>query len=1010
MAEQTFRSPGFFEQEIDLTQRVQEPVGTPAGVIGTAVKGPAFVPVTVGSFPDFVTKFGNLDPKKFGPYAVDQFLRNRTALTYLRVLGAGANDTNADIETTRTEGTVKNAGFKIASTVNPYLKHDGAVQFIVARHFVSSSEAVGFPLFTDNDSYSLGSTNYVNLVRGVVLMPSGTRLMALDPTEAFSETADDVADINDDGKFKLVISSSSPGFATSDGQAGVKILTASLNPEAGDYFGKILNTDPEQFSTEEHLLYADFAIENELTPVADYIGGSVGILSGSANTSSDSGDATELFREAFGRFDTRFSSARTTNFISQPYGEVEYDLFRFESIDDGVYGNSAYKISITDIRKSADPRNPYGTFNVVVRTFDDTDTDQKILERFPNCTLDPASEDYIGRKVGDRKVYFNFDAIEEEERRIVVEGRHPNRSKFVRVVIEQSVDDKSVPPDALPFGFRGLEILKTSDSLSDLGSGALSGLGTEAARRLAGDTPTDALTTLTGSIVPPLPHRFKVTRGAVDTVASWTGKPGLHWGVKFERLPKTSSIGNAIYNSNAGAGLNPLVASYAKFLGIKKLDTLVTGSGADAFNNNKFSLSKVALYNTSVNDLTASTETHVKQAAYIRNGVPSVTDYTIDDGTISGRITLGTLLAQTSSAIFNRFSNYAKFTNMLAGGFDGNNITDRDSARMNDKATAVDTGGAADSSYTSPGLLTNVNGTGKDNNAVASYRTAARIMSDPLAVQSNILSVPGIRDPFVTDYIADQTKQYSLSLYTMDLPRYDQDSVRIYDDSDVRIDTRKTREKFEERQLDNNYVAAYFPDVFVDDAANTRRVKVPASVAALAALGFNDRSAYPWFAPAGLNRAALGFVANTETRINAGERDDLYDARINPIVRFPNTGYVIWGQKTLQQAKSALDRVNVRRLMIEVKRTISQIAGRFVFEQNTAEVRQSLKKLIDPRLAQIQLQSGIELFKTVVDETNNTQFDVESNRLNVRIIVVPTRAAEFISIDFVITNSGVSFE
>ena len=111
MAEQTFRSPGFFEQEIDLSARQVNPTGTPAGVIGTAEFGPAFVPVTVGSFPDFETRFGTLNPDRFGPYAVREFLKNRTALTYMRVLGAGANETAADIQNTETRGFVRNAGF-----------------------------------------------------------------------------------------------------------------------------------------------------------------------------------------------------------------------------------------------------------------------------------------------------------------------------------------------------------------------------------------------------------------------------------------------------------------------------------------------------------------------------------------------------------------------------------------------------------------------------------------------------------------------------------------------------------------------------------------------------------------------------------------------------------------------------------------------------------------------------------------------------------------------------------
>ena len=147
MAEQTFRSPGFFEKEIDLSQREAEIVGVPAGVIGTAEMGPAFVPVTVGSFSDFEKRFGDLNTSMFGPYAVNEFFKHKTALTYVRVLGAGANETTTDIENTRVSGIVKNAGFRVdGSTENSTVSYNrtgrlGAVQFIGVRQFVSGAAA-----------------------------------------------------------------------------------------------------------------------------------------------------------------------------------------------------------------------------------------------------------------------------------------------------------------------------------------------------------------------------------------------------------------------------------------------------------------------------------------------------------------------------------------------------------------------------------------------------------------------------------------------------------------------------------------------------------------------------------------------------------------------------------------------------------------------------------------------------------------------------------------------------
>ena len=245
----------------------------------------------------------------------------------------------------------------------------------------------------------------------------------------------------------------------------------------------------------------------------------------------------------------------------------------------------------------------------------------------------------------------------------------------------------------------------------------------------------------------------------------------------------------------------------------------------------------------------------------------------------------------------------------------------------------------------------------------------------------------------------------------MDIPNYDEDSNRLFDDSLPRPAVLKTAEEFTRRNIDNNYAASYFPDIFIEDAVNGgRNVKVPSSIAAIGALAFTDSVAYPWFAPAGFNRGSLDFVKNVTTRLTTNDRDELYDARINPIATFPGGDFVIFGQKTLQIAKSALDRVNVRRMMLELKRQVIGVADRLLFEQNNQATRDRFINLVSPRLALIQAQQGIESFRVVMDDTNNTELDRENNRLNGKIIVVPTRTIEFISIDFIITNAGVSFE
>lgn len=1025
--EQTFRSPNFYDREIDQTQPVTvSPVGVPAGIIATANRGPAFVPVTVGTMPEFVATFGNLDTKRFGPYAVNEFMKHRTALTFMRVLGAGSNTSDADVATTLAQGTVKNAGFHLDGNIvstTADARHAGAVQFICAQHNLSAQDAYGGAMFTDNDSFvgTAGATTALNLVRGMVLMASGARLMVLNGQVAasssvasFATTTNilDVATVETTyggvpgvagGVFKLVISSTlGNAFANVDSNPGVQIYTASLNPTDPNYYAKILNTDPDQFVARQHLLFADFPVDAELV-TASY----VAVLSGSASGSASSGAGSSFtFLKMFGAFNTRYQTPASPAVISQPFGATEYDLFSFEAVDDGDFANNLVKVSITNILASTDDSNQYGTFTVQVRDFNDTDNTPRVLEQFSNCSLNPQATNYVGKMIGDRKVTFNFDTSVASEKRLVTFGKYPTLSRYIRVKMADAVERAITPPLALPFGFRGLELPRTNDLLNNTSPG----VGNQ---RLAGQLGISAGSSLTGSILPPVPFRFKVTKGAVDggvTSPGWLGQPGsaeltfagLYWGAKFER-------NNLPLNQNLSSEPNLLLKNYTKFLGVRKLDALVTGSGADTFNNNKFTLARVALSNGAIADLTASVNDHMKETAYVRNGKPDTTVYTVSDGILNNRMTFATLLKSGGSAVFNRFSSFAKFTLFLKGGFDGVNILDSNARRLNDKSTSFDTTGGAEPNYISPGFLANLNGVGQANSTVMSYQSAIDAMTDPMAVNTNILVIPGIREPFVTDYAGLKVKNYGLAFYVMDIPSYDDNLNRLYDDAAVRPSIDQTCNQLDARVIDNSYAGTYFPDVFINDLTNKRIVRVPASVAALGALAFNDRVAYPWFAPAGFNRAALDFVTNVVVRLNVTDRDRLQTSRINPIATFPKLGFVIYGQRTLQIAKSALDRVNVRRLILEVKRIVTDVAIRLDFEQNTPAVRNKFVADSVTRLGLIQSQAGIETFQVVCNETNNSNDDAQQLRMNGRVVVVPTKTIEFIAIDFVITNAGVLF-
>jgi len=1031
MAEQTFKSPGFFEKEINLTARDQQKLGIPAGVIGTAKSGPAFVPITVGSMTEFETVFGGLDSEKFGPYAVNEFLKNRTSLTYIRVLGCGANDSKADILTTQKQGTAKNAGFIIKGDVatnhnslSTQQYHAGCVQFLVGNHEMhdSAMESTGYPIFTDNDSFGSGQAN---IVRGMLFLSSGSRFQIVNHDDAYSDISAVSPEItrasisaynneNTQGTFKLVLSSSASAN-NDEGFTGIKIFTASLNQDSDFYITKILNTDPKRFNEEYHLLYAHFPVENEIARIKHVttagLKGTVAILSGS----------TDTFRDRFGRFDSRYRNARTTSFISQPYGEVEYDLFHFETIDDGVETSTLYKVSISNIKRSIDPLNPYGTFNVEVRNYSDNDNSTEIIESFVDCNLNPNSENFIARKIGDQKLFFNFDGLSDDERRLTLTGKFDNRSRFIRVVMNVSFDvEGNIPKDALPFGFRGIPALITNGSLKDEPTGL---------ERLTGNLSDDedAMSAMSGSILPPVPMTIKATSGRVKESPSFAGEPGsaevadanIYWGVKTTRMPHSASFSLSALASNDSTVRNELVDNYIKFLGPygATLDIMTTGSASDTFNNNKFSLSKVAFYNvgTIATQFTASANDHIKEAMYIRNGKPDGSDYLVTDNVRSSRVTLASLVAHSDAKYFNRFTAYNKFTNVFYGGFDGLNILDPDMRKMNDKACSDEPGGKAVSSVIArTGLHSSYTpGVGLNNNHIRAYRTATKILLDPLVSNVNISAIPGQRDPLVIDNLVEKTEEYGKAIAIVDIPNYedsDGSEVRLFDNDTTNPSVRVTSEKFDSRALDSSYAATYFPNVKIEDQNTKRILTVPATIAALGALGFNDSVAYPWFAPAGFNRGSLEFVKGTNSRLTAGDRDTLYEARINPIANFPNSGYVIFGQKTLQFAKTSLDRVNVRRMLLEVRRLVSNIANQILFEQNNQATRNRFISQVNPLLASIQSQQGIDSFRVIMDASNNTPQDAEQNRLNGRIVLVPTRAVEFIAIDFIITNSGVSFE
>ena len=209
--------------------------------------------------------------------------------------------------------------------------------------------------------------------------------------------------------------------------------------------------------------------------------------------------------------------------------------------------------------------------------------------------------------------------------------------------------------------------------------------------------------------------------------------------------------------------------------------------------------------------------------------------------------------------------------------------------------------------------------------------------------------------------------------------------------------------------FDSSYAATYWPWLQTVDPGSGQTVWAPPSTYIPGVYAFTDASSDPWFAPAGLIRGSLGNVIRAERALTSGNRDSLYVANVNPIATFPGNGIVVFGQKTLQKRASALDRVNVRRLLIALKSYISQVSDNLVFEQNTIATRNNFLSQVNPYLESVQQRQGLYAFKVVMDETNNTPDVIDRNQLVGQIYLQPTKTAEFVILDFNVLPTGATF-
>jgi hypothetical protein len=279
-----------------------------------------------------------------------------------------------------------------------------------------------------------------------------------------------------------------------------------------------------------------------------------------------------------------------------------------------------------------------------------------------------------------------------------------------------------------------------------------------------------------------------------------------------------------------------------------------------------------------------------------------------------------------------------------------------------------------------------------------SYTNMINLLSNQDDYRFNVIITPGLFNSLQTSQctsIINNTQNRGDSIFVLDLVPY---NVSTITSVTTQANSRNT-----------SYAASYWPWVQTIDPDSGALVWVPASTMVAGVYAYNDSVSEPWFAPAGINRGGLGNVVRAAQKLSQTQRDNLYVNKVNPIATFPGTGVVVYGQKTLQTKASALDRVNVRRLLIALKSYISQIANNLVFEQNTIATRNAFLAQVNPYLTSVQQRQGLYAFKVIMDDSNNTPDVIDRNQLVGQIYLQPTKTAEFIYLNFNILPTGVTF-
>jgi len=959
-----FVSPGVFIQEIDnsFVPKSADTIGPV--IIGRARRGISMQPVKVESYSEFVEIFGDTVPGNaggdvsrsgvdlqspmYGTYAAKAFLRSNVApLTYVRLLGH-------DVSDAETQGY---SGWKTDNFMSGGVNAGGATGLFVAQ---SSSNGP----YTGTSALQLAAIFY-NDKGGAALKGTiwGSGSDGGTHTAAATMITSDA-----NGVFTMTISGS---------DAASSAINFSLNDNSENYIRKKFNTNPQlrvggdfYNSAVEKDWWLGETFDQEikdagLDSAAALVGVLTGIqLSGSSTYEGPANMHGQSARESISGW-----------FIGQDLGDsatfnVENDnlkLFRLHGRGHGKWLSENCKVSIEKIRPSSTTTSDFGTFSIVIRAINDSDNSPQVLERFDNLNLNPESDNYILQAIGDQYYTWNEDL-----RTLQLNGEdgYANRSKYIRVEVSSIVKGGG-SPTLVPFGYyAGPKLSDITVGLDQSGSVDYENQyiiidqdlpDYDGAGRAATAPISASVVSMTGTLAFPV---VRLRNSASD--GGLVNYRDAYFGMQTTRTSGSTQALPGVYEANnlwtqAAAVSDPSTLSVNgvdAYAYIFTLDNIRTGSSTTGF--------------------------------YYESGSH------VDGNSVTGRQSGS---ASSYKTLLDKGIN--QFTAPFFGGTDGFNIR------------------VPDPMYNAGMSSTSTNQT---DYIYYTWKRAIDTVADPEFVNMNALAAPGLGLDNLTGHMVSLCEARADTLALIDLqdaykPEAEGGFSSITNSSErVTYTATQLANNLKDRRIDSSYGATFYPWVQTRDQNTGQLVWIPPTVAMMGVLGSSERKSKIWFAPAGFNRGGLSDgaagipITQVTTRLSSRDRDTLYEARINPIASFPSTGIVVFGQKTLQERQSALDRINVRRLVIYLKKQISILSTQILFEQNVQATWNRFKGLIDPFLANVTTEYGITDYRLVLDESTTTADLIDQNIMYAKIMIKPARAIEYIAIDFVIASTGASFD